>query len=132
MSYISRQFLVFGLVGSAGFVVDAGTLQFLVINENINPYLGRLFSYLIAATMTWTLNRKFTFPAQPGVAAHHQWLRYLLANSIGALLNYGVYSVLIFSSGFIYHHLYFGVLAGAVIGLLFNFNLSRRWVFRSM
>jgi putative flippase GtrA len=123
------QFLRFGMVGTLGFIVDAGTLQLLVSFKDLNPYEGRIVSYLIAATITWSLNRRFTFPRHDHVKAHHQWLHYLLVNGVGASLNYGIYSLLVYLSTFAYHHLYLAVLAGAMAGIFFNFNLSRRWVF---
>lgn len=125
-----HQFLSFSIVGIVGFIIDAGILQLLVTLGGLNPYISRLFSYLIAATLTWQLNRHYTFPKQTDVKPHHQWLHYLGANGIGGLLNYGIYALLIFSSRFFHHHLYFGVAGGAIVGLACNFTLSKHWVFK--
>ncbi len=125
-----RQFLRFSAIGTIGFIIDAGFLQLLVSLTGLNPYISRLFSYLIAATLTWQLNRQYTFPKQADVKFHHQWLCYLGANGIGGLLNYGIYALLIFNSQFIHQHLYLGVAAGAAIGLACNFTLSKHWVFK--
>ena len=55
------QFLKFGLVGLVGFVVDAGALFLLIAFGDLGPYIGRIYSFLIAASVTWVLHRHFTF-----------------------------------------------------------------------
>ena len=125
-----HQFLRFSAVGTIGFIIDAGFLQLLVSLAGLDPYISRLFSYLIAATLTWQLNRHFTFPKHTGVKPHHQWFYYLGANGVGGLLNYAVYALLIFKVPFFHAHLYLGVAAGAIIGLSCNFALSKHWVFK--
>jgi len=55
------RFLRFALVGTIGFVVDASVLRLVVAIFAINLYAGRLVSFLAAATVTWLLNRTFTF-----------------------------------------------------------------------
>ena len=54
------QFLRFGLVGTAGFVVDAAALT-AAMALGLGPYGGRVVSYLAAVTFTWAMNRRFTF-----------------------------------------------------------------------
>ena len=52
-----------------GFVVDAGIVQFLVREWQVNPYEARLVSFLCAATTTWVFNRKITFSGRAATAA---------------------------------------------------------------
>jgi putative flippase GtrA len=124
------EFFKFSLVGTLGFVVDAASLQILVSLAGINPYASRLFSYLLAATTTWWLNRRFTFAACNDVCWQSQWLRYLVVNAAGGGVNYGVYALCIFLVEFVRHHLYLGVATGSVAGLAVNFTASRYLVFR--
>ncbi|MBU4263733.1 MAG: GtrA family protein [Proteobacteria bacterium] len=120
----------FSLVGTLGFVVDAGSLQLLVSLAGINPYASRLFSYLLAATTTWWLNRRFTFTACDEACWKGQWLRYLVVNAAGGGVNYGVYALCLFLSEFVRQHLYLGVAAGSLVGLAVNFTASRYLVFQ--
>ena len=124
------EFFKFSLVGTLGFVVDAASLQILVSLAGINPYASRLFSYFLAATTTWWLNRRFTFAACNDACWQSQWLRYLVVNAAGGGVNYGVYALCLFFSEFVRHHLYLGVAAGSVAGLAVNFTASRYLVFR--
>ena len=101
---MAGQFLRFGIVGAVGFVVDAGLLHLLLI-WGLGPYSGRVVSFLAAATMTWILNRSFTFrrdspstadPAPMHSAAMHpagEWLAYLGVMVVGGMANYGTYAV---------------------------------------
>lgn len=124
------QFLRFCVVGTVGFVVDAGSLQGLVTLGGLNPYLGRVGSYLLAATTTWWLNRRYTFTATVDQRWQRQWGRYLVVNAVGAAVNYGVYALALWSVPLVRDHLYLGVAAGSVAGLAFNFTASRSLVFQ--
>ncbi|MCA0202484.1 MAG: GtrA family protein [Proteobacteria bacterium] len=125
----SHEFLRFVIVGAAGFVVDAGALMFATSALGLGLYSGRVFSYLCAATFTWICNRRFTFAgtAQPAIV---QWLRFLGANAIGGAVNYGVYAAVVTLSVLGARFPVLGVAAGSAAGLLFNFAVSKYWVFR--
>ncbi|MCC6914943.1 MAG: GtrA family protein [Rhodospirillaceae bacterium] len=125
----SHEFLRFVIVGAAGFIVDAGTLMLATSVLGLGLYSGRVFSYLCAATFTWICNRRFTF-AQTGQAAIVQWLRFLGANAVGGAVNYGVYAVIVTVSARAAVYPVIGVAAGSVAGLIFNFAVSKYWVFR--
>ena len=127
---IVRQFVTFGAVGVAGFVVDAGVLTLLLHTTSAGPYLGRVVSFLCAATFTWALNRMFTFRDR---GTRHtlgaQWLRFLLANAFGGFVNFGVYSLLLSTVAFFAAMPVMAVAAGSLSGLAVNFTLSRAFVF---
>jgi putative flippase GtrA len=123
------QFLRFGAVGVVGFCVDAAALYACVLVLHTDPYSGRVISYLIAATSTWALNRKFTFRDADRSAPHRQWAKFVAVNAIGGAVNYCVYAAIVtFAPP---HSLVplIGVAAGSLSGLLFNFLASRRLVF---
>ena len=125
---LGRQFLAFGLVGTGGFVVDTATLH-LAMAMGSGPYWGRVASYLVAATFTWGMNRRYTFGAQASDRRLQEWSRFLLANGLGGLLNYGCFALLVSQSVFVLRHPVLGVAAGSIVGLGTNFVLSRRLVF---
>jgi putative flippase GtrA len=121
---VSR-FARFCLVGTLGFVIDAGVLQALVSGAAMDPYLARVPSFLAAATATWWLNRRFTFGVGRA-ATRREWASYVALMVLGAAVNYGTYAVLIGSWDVARAHLWMAVAAGSVAGLGVNFATSRR------
>lgn len=124
-----RQFLLFCIAGTLGFLVDAGIVQALVA-QGADPYLARLFSFLCALTATWAFNRRYTFGAVRSERAGREWLRYFVAMLGGFAVNYAVYAVLVYSLPDIRRWPALGVAAGSIAGLLVNYLSSRYWVFR--
>jgi putative flippase GtrA len=132
------QFLRFGIVGTIGFIVDSSVLLLIAVpllkagvpgHEDLwYLRLGRVFSFLIAATATWTLNRRFTFKSTPEHPLR-QWVRFLGANGLGFAANYGTYFVLITLFAMVRTYPILGVAAGAIAGLVFNFTINKFWVF---
>ena len=92
---IARQFLSFSVVGTVGFVVDAGVLTLVLETTDLGLYVGRLISFVSAATVTWALNRRYTFRDAKKSKRFGQWARFLLVNSGGGLINYATYAVLV-------------------------------------
>jgi putative flippase GtrA len=127
----SGQFLRFGLVGVAGFLVDAGLLRGLV-ELGLGVYTGRIFSFLAAATATWVLNRSFTFRRDARSAFAHpaaEWMSYLGLMLLGGLVNYGVYSLAVAGSPTVHRYPEIGVALGALAGMLINFWSAKRVIF---
>jgi putative flippase GtrA len=123
-----NQFLRFAVAGVIGFLVDASVLRLLVSAFNFNLYSGRFASYLCAASVTWYLNRRFTFRNRAAPAA--QWLRFVLVNTIGAGANLGVYALMVgmLAVGRAFPTL--AVAAGSLAGMCLNFTLMKKLVFR--
>lgn len=130
-SAVVRQFFLFALVGTAGFVVDAGTLLLVHHALGLDLYVGRLISFLISATFTWHLNRKVTFRHHEPDHAFKQWAKFLSANALGAIVNLGLYAALIARVPFARAHPELAVACGSIAGLFFNFAMSRLFVFRA-
>jgi putative flippase GtrA len=130
-SPLVRQFLIFSVIGTAAFFVDAAILLALVRTTGAGLYGGRAISFLCAATFTWSLNRRFTFPDAAFTPKIHQWARFLGANALGALANLGVYAWLVATFAFAAHQPAYAVAAGSLSGLAFNFSLSKMFVFKS-
>jgi len=136
---VKRQFLTFAAIGVGGLVVDMAALWLALNLLGLDPYGGRVFSYLCAATFTWWLNREFTFKGVSRRGAIRQWGRFLAANAVGAAVNYAVYAAVLTVAPMLAAWPadlaalipYAGVAAGSVAGLVFNFTLSRLVVFRA-
>ena len=119
----------FAAVGVLGFAVDAGVLH-LAILGGLGLHVGRLLSYLCAVTVTWELNRRFTFRAAATPATFGSWLRFAVSQLGGAAVNLGCYFLLIHTSATVAHLPVIGVAAGSLLGMLLNFASARAYVFR--
>ncbi len=124
-----QQFFCFGVVGTIGFLADAGLLLALQSYTELGPYLGRVISFTVAATVTWALNRHFTFTSGLDTAWLRQWLRYLSVTLLGAGTNYAIYAALLqFGEATITRSL-LAVAAGSLGGLAVNFTALKCFVF---
>jgi putative flippase GtrA len=124
---IARQLFTFTIVGVVGFVVDAGIVESL--KHCVGPLAAQLVAFPVASSVTWALNRKFTFGASQ-LSIVREWLRYVLANLLGWAANNGTYAWLIFQVSVTYQHPVIAVAAGSIAGMFFNFGASRLLVFR--
>ena len=125
-----RQFVLFCVAGAIGFVVDAAVVQALVRGLGGDPYLSRIVSFLCAMTATWLFNRNYTFAHAAGESLLHEWLRYGFAMLGGFVVNYGIYSLLVWQWPLVREWPVIGVAAGSIGGLAVNYASSRFWVFR--
>ena len=122
------QFLRFGTVGAAGFVVDTATVY--ATKGILGLYGAGAVAYLTAASANWLLNRTWTFRGHGGGPAHRQWLAFLGTNLLGFVLNRGAYFTLVTVSATCAAQPVLAVAAGAITGMFLNFHLSRSVVFR--
>lgn len=130
MRDVVGQFLRFGAVGTLGFFVDTVTLLGAVA-LGAGPYLGRLLSYLVAASTTWALNRAWTFRERGGDAPPaRQWALFVALNLAGFTANYGTYALVTSLIGTGAAELVAAVAAGSLAGMFLNFALARQIVFR--
>lgn len=128
---LGDQFLRFSVIGAGGFVVDVGVL-YLMTHLGLDLYSARAVSFLVAATSTWLGNRHFTFSAgrRPPSGLRGEWAAYMGAMTLGGLVNYGVYALLIANFDFFRQQPWLAVAGGTGAGLLINFILARRILYR--
>ena len=128
---LRKEILFFAISGVIGFVVDAGIVQFLVREWQVNPYEARLVSFLCAATTTWAFNRKITFAGKGNSGSRRrQLISYLIAMAGGFELNYGAYAACVASFAVVRAWHAIGVAAGSIAGAVVNFLSSKYWIFR--
>ena len=134
LAWLWRQaFVRFAAVGGAGYVVNAAALTVFtrVCKLDADPALAA--SIFVAMCFTWAGNRYLTFGAR---RAHgfrpivEEWLRFVGANLLGAVVNYGVALALVHYGPGLLANPYLAQAAGVLAGLVFNFTLSRLLVFR--
>ena len=132
---LRSRFARFGAVGAAGFVVDEAVLTLAHYAFGLDPYLARAISIFCAMTFTWWGNRTLTFAehAASGGAAElaGEWVKFVLANAVGAAVNYGTYTLLVTFAPHPLGHPLVATAIGVGVGLVFNFTLSKRFVFKA-
>jgi len=123
-------FLRFALVGAAGFVVNEAALWIALNVLHLGKDAAWFFAFVPAVTFTWWGNRSFTFREHASTGARamlNEWVRFVTTNSFGALVNFVIYELLI--------HLtaaspLLALACGVLAGMVFNFTLSKKFVFR--
>jgi len=124
----AAQFMKFGTVGTLGFLADTAVVY--ALRGSIGLYAAGMVSYVVVASGNWALNRVWTFRGLGSGPAHRQWVRFLVVNLLGLVLNRGTYVALIATVPLCVQAPVLAVAAGGLAGMLVNFTLSRRMVFR--
>lgn len=83
------RFTRFCAVGGVGFLTDALVLE-AVVRLGMQPVFARLISMAAALCVTYGLHRLITFQVRHSTS-WNEWLRFLMWNGAGALLNYGIF-----------------------------------------
>jgi putative flippase GtrA len=116
------QFLRFGLVGLSGFVVDTATVY--ALRGATGLYIAGIVAYVLAASSNWALNRRWTFAGSVPAPAMRQWLKYMFANSVGFVVNRGLYAFCIWQLPIAAKQPVIALAAGTAAGMIINFLLS--------
>jgi len=119
----------FTAVGAIGFVIDATVLMVLFHNFNFGHYSARIVSFSMAVTVTWYLNRNFTFRQYLAGDCRGEFKRYIFIQIIGSIINLTIYIVLITSSITLSTYPVIPLFCGSSIALIFNFMGSHYFVF---
>lgn len=123
------QLVRFAVVGGAGFIVDASVLTSLVKFTVMDLYSSRAISFILAVSVTWYLNRVWTFKTAKNKRQGAEYARHILVQVIGALINLSVYVYCIESVEQMARYPVFPLAIGALIALVFNYFFSRKLVF---
>lgn len=129
MNEAFSQVIRFGLVGTVGFVVDLGSLL-LTLKVGAGYFVGRIISFLLAVLTTWFLNRQFTFTNTRHMSIRREQARYLVAMSMGGIVNYAIYCFVITTLNMPNFVAAIGVACGSLGGMAVNFALAKWWVFK--
>lgn len=129
---VDPKILTFGIVGAVGFVIDAVLLTVLTVTLELDVLPSRAVSFACATLVTWLLNRTLTFSRQASrelQARKKEYFLYLTVQVIGAALNFVVFLALIEWNPTLRQMPVIPLAAGAVVALIFNFTMSRKFVF---
>jgi putative flippase GtrA len=122
----------FGLVGGAGYFVNAAALFLVLKFLPLDKYTSYVPAFLVAVTFTWWGNRVLTFhehAARENLLV--EWARFVAANLVGFFANWALYSALVAFAPRPLNNVFVAQIAGTLFGMVFNFTLSKRFVFRS-
>lgn len=126
---VPLRFGLFLIIGAIGFVVDAGILLFLHEVREVGVYLSRCISFPVAMTVTWILNRLFTFADTKTAGRGREWGRYAAVNGAGALLNLAIFFLLVSNVTALQEAVLIPLAIAASVALIFNFLGSRHFVY---
>lgn len=103
----------------------------MIEKAGLSPLAARLTSFSIAVTVTWLLNRRWTFRHLASDRRLAEWRRYVAVNGVGGLINLGIFALLAGPvPGLGLRPLVAFAIASAV-ALVFNFLGSRHLAFGS-
>lgn len=123
------QILRFGAVGSVGFLVDGGLMQLLFDMTDMSPLLARGISFPVAVTVTWLLNRYWTFQHGSSRRGRTQYACYFAVQLAGFTVNYGSFALLVQSEDFWGTWPLAALAVGSLIAMFFTYVLSSVFVF---
>jgi len=122
------KFIKFGVIGGGVFVFDASCFWLLIKLLGI-PGLARAISVALAMTLSWWLNRTFTFHASVRRARWSELLKFMLSQLPGACIN-GLVSILAFNYfSLAMNNPWLSTALGSCAGLFANFVMANLFVF---
>lgn len=125
---IPERFLWFSVVGGSGVFVHLSALYGLLFYSDVSFLPAQALSTFVAMVWNYTINNRITFRRNRRTGA--AWFSGLIAfvgiSSVGAVANVGVAGMLN-SSDFTW---WISGLSGVFVGIVFNFSLSRFFVWR--
>jgi putative flippase GtrA len=125
-----REGLAFLVVGTLGFVAHAALLTALVRGVGIAPYPAWFPAFAAAVTLTYLLNRGWTFRHRAGADRGREFTRYGLLQCLGAAINNAVYGFLLWLHPLFAAEPVLALAGGSVAAMLFNYVSARQLAFR--
>lgn len=139
---IFAQFAKFSVTGLLNYSVDLGILNSLILftgNTSDFALVGfRIISAAMAVSNSFGWNRWWTFakPEAERGSILHEYTKFIGASLIGIAINFGVYFIIVIliepiGGLSIERWANVGTLAGATVGLAFNFVSYKKFVFKA-
>ncbi|MDR3507644.1 MAG: GtrA family protein [Caulobacteraceae bacterium] len=128
---IDPAFIRFGMVGVAGFTVDALVLHAMTGLVGLTPVMGRFVSFPVAVLATWALNRTFTFKGPTAHKPLKQALVYAAVQGVGGAANIGAYTIALAAAPPLKHMLLIPLAIGSAAGLCLTFLGAKHIAFKA-
>ncbi|WP_163938372.1 GtrA family protein [Paraferrimonas sp. SM1919] len=127
---LNHKLFRFAIVGGGGFIVDLIVFSLLLELLGFSLGVARAIAFVVAATFTWWGNRIFTFNKAEKTSKLKQWVKFFSVACFAAIPNFLVFSLLIWLLPNDVLAPYFALVAGILVGMLFNYFFSNKWVFK--
>ena len=123
------RFVQFCLVGLTGMFVDL-TMIGMLLRLQIKFWLARAIAIWVAMTWNFFLNRRLTFSYSRDGDVFQQYWRFVASCAFGATISWSISVGLVEVIPILETQVYIAAILGIVAGTVFNFLLSRYWVFK--
>ena len=130
MTRPANTFPRFLAVGSVGFMVDAGVLWVLMALGG-DAYLSRGLSFAMAVSVTWALNRRWTFRSTRRKSLHQEYAGYAAVQGAGIAVNFAIYALILSALGATAATAVVALAGGSVVALAVNYLGMKHLVFRT-
>lgn len=119
----------FGVIGGINFLVDLGIFNVLIW---IGSLKATVVSTVVAATVSYVLNRAWTYRDRPRSALRREYTLFFVFNLIGLGIQLGTIGLAHYGLGMDARwQLNAAKVAGIALGTVFRFFAYRTWVFRA-
>lgn len=137
----AERFFKFLVVGTIGFIVDFGTLTFLVEVMGFVPVIANTISFSAAVVSNFTLNRYWTYPDSRSKRRRIQLLQFGAVSILGLAINNGI--LLLLQNPFDLLLRAMSVpeaiggyipakMVGTIVVLFWNFFINRYWTYNDV
>ena len=123
------RFVRFGFVGASGVLVDAAATY--LAGQSTHPDVAFVIGIVTAMTWNFFWNRRITFADAVPSPIWRQYLGFCASCSLGGVISFTTRTLLRRLSPLFANHIVLTVPVGVVAGMMFNYLLCRRWVFRT-
>ncbi|MEK9970825.1 MAG: GtrA family protein [Ferrovibrio sp.] len=120
--------LRFLVVGSIGFAVDGSILFVLNTFAGWSPLAARAVGFPVAVSVTWWLNRIWTFRDGPAQPMRKQYALYLAIQLAGLAINFAVFAAIVQAPPFESWPI-LALAIASIIAMFVTYTLSRHVAF---
>lgn len=124
-----REMGAFAVAGTLGFLAHATVLTALVRGLGVPAYPAWFPAFLVAVTVTYTVNRGWTFRARAGSNRVREYARYVLLQSGGAALNNATYAAALWAYPPFRDRPVTALALGCLAGMVANYLSARHLAF---
>lgn len=137
----AERFFKFLIVGTVGFIVDFGTLTFLVEVMGFIPVAANTISFSAAVVSNFTWNRYWTYPDSRSKRRRIQLLQFGVVSIIGLAINNGILLLLQHPADVALRTVHApeaiggyipAKMVGTVVVLFWNFFINRYWTYNDV
>ncbi|WP_170921439.1 GtrA family protein [Desulfovibrio gilichinskyi] len=123
---LSSRFLRFCCIGGLGFIIYSAA-TYAGVGLGLPSLYAVIPGIIIALAVCYKAHHAFTFRKE-GKISLRGWYKFLIANGVGSVINYGCYAIVLLMWPTI--PLIIPLAVGSGMALIANYILSARYVFR--